>query len=166
MTAAERGTLIHNALSALNLAALGDCPDLDQALAAQLEELYARNLVSQPVDAAPLAAFFRRETGRRLLASPLVRREWPFNLRMNAQEALGVDSQARVVVQGVVDCCFMEDGAWVLLDYKTDRLEDEDLLRRYRAQVELYRKALERITGIPVKETLLCLLSAGRELRV
>ena len=106
------------------------------------------------------------ETGRRLLASPLVRREWPFNLRMNAQEALGVDSQARVVVQGVVDCCFMEDGAWVLLDYKTDRLEDEDLLRRYRAQVELYRKALERITGIPVKETLLCLLSAGRELRV
>ena len=166
MTAAERGTLIHNALSALDLAALGDCPDLDQALAAQLEELYARNLVSQPVDAAPLAAFFRRETGRRLLASPLVRREWPFNLRMNAQEALGVDSQARVVVQGVVDCCFMEDGAWVLLDYKTDRLEDEDLLRRYRAQVELYRKALERITGIPVKETLLCLLSAGRELRV
>ena len=166
MTAAERGTLIHNALSALDLTALRDCSDLDQALAAQLQDLYARNLVSQPVDAAPLSAFFRRPAGQRLLASSQVRREWPFNLRMSAQEALGVESQARVVVQGVVDCCFIEDGKWVLLDYKTDRMEDEDLLRRYRAQVDLYRKALERITGISVKESLLCLLSAGRELAV
>ena len=163
LTAAERGTLIHAALSALDLERLRSCSDLDGEIALQLKALYRRNLIAQPLDPAPLSAFFRRDIGQRLLAAERVRREWPFNLRMTAREALGVDAQSDVVVQGVIDCCFLEGGAWVLLDYKTDRLDDGQLLERYRAQVALYRQALERITAVPVKQTLLCLLSAGRE---
>lgn len=83
---------------------------------------------------------------------------------MTAREALGIDADTPLMVQGVIDCCFVEDGQWVLMDYKTDALKDEEaLVKRYRAQLAMYREALWRITGIPVKETLLCLLAAGKE---
>ena len=72
---------------------------------------------------------------------------------------------ARLLVQGVIDCCFMEDDEWVLLDYKTDRVEDPAaLVARYRPQIGWYAKALAEITGIPVREKLICLLRAGMEL--
>ncbi|MEA5064794.1 MAG: UvrD-helicase domain-containing protein, partial [Eubacteriales bacterium] len=168
-TALERGTLIHAAMSALDLRALAARQGalLRAELTGQLKALEKRGVLREAVDPEPIARFFGRELGRRLLAAETVRREWPFNLRMAAREALLVDSDAELMVQGVVDCCFLEDGAWVLLDYKTDRLDDEDAMsKRYGAQLTLYRRALERITGIPVKEVLLCLLGAGRELPV
>ena len=87
---------------------------------------------------------------------------------MNIAEALGVEAAARygdaeLLVQGTVDCCFIEDGEWVLLDYKTDRADDLDAIcARYRSQLKLYALALERITGIPVKERVLCLIGQGK----
>ena len=72
-----------------------------------------------------------------------------------------------MLVQGSIDCCFMEGGGWVLLDYKTDRAGDAAALtRRYRNQLRLYALALERITGIPVTEIRLCLLRSGEALAV
>jgi len=55
----------------------------------------------------------------------------------------------------------------VLLDYKTDRTTDaEALTLRYRNQLRLYALALERITGMPVREIRLCLLLAGETIAV
>jgi len=76
-------------------------------------------------------------------------------------------AEEEILVQGTIDCCFMENGRWVILDYKTDRLTDaEALTQRYRRQLRLYALALERITGIPVAEIQLCLLLAGENLAV
>ena len=70
-------------------------------------------------------------------------------------------------MQGTIDCCFMEGGQWVLLDYKTDRTDDMDARRaHYEKQLRVYALALETITGRPVKERLLCLLSGGGTLAV
>ena len=68
-------------------------------------------------------------------------------------------------MQGCVDCCFVENGAWILLDYKTDLSRDrEALVAHYRRQVNIYALALERVTGMPVRERILCLLSRGEEI--
>ena len=70
-------------------------------------------------------------------------------------------------MQGSVDCCFLEDGGWILLDYKTDRADDLEAIRRhYEKQLRVYALALERITGLPVRQRLLCLLGAGQVLEV
>ena len=70
-------------------------------------------------------------------------------------------------MQGTIDCCFIEDGAWVLLDYKTDRTDDMDALRaHYEKQLKVYALALERVTGLPVRQRALCLLSSGGLLEV
>ncbi|MBQ2058584.1 MAG: PD-(D/E)XK nuclease family protein, partial [Firmicutes bacterium] len=78
-----------------------------------------------------------------------------------------------IMVQGTIDCCFIEDGSWVLVDYKSNyvdymNLDDafEHLKESYIPQLALYREALEKITGIPVKEAVLYLFSIGQELRI
>ncbi len=158
--ASEYGTLTHNALMALDLAALRGLrgPALTDELARQIASLKASGRLYGDLEPGLLAHFFEGATGKRLLQSPRVEREWPFNLR--------VDSRGeRLLVQGVIDCCFLEGNEWVLLDYKTDRAEDPAaLVERYRPQIGWYAKALAEITGIPVREKLICLLRAGLEL--
>ncbi len=164
LTNTERGTLTHQALMGLLLAPLRGLhgAPLLEALQGQLDALLAQGRLMAPLEPGVLQRFLEGPVGQRMLAAEEVRREWPFVLRMPIREALGEDSQGSALVQGVIDCCFVEDGQWVLLDYKTDRAEDvEALLARYRPQLTLYAAALARITGRPVKQRLLCLLRSG-----
>ena len=72
-----------------------------------------------------------------------------------------------VLVQGIIDAWFIEDGEIVLLDYKTDRVEDEEtLLRRYRLQLELYKRALEAATNKKVKEVYIYSFDLGSVIKL
>ena len=114
-----------------------------------------------------LVNFLTSPLGQRMLKAQALHREWMFTLRMNTEEAVGIPSDESLLVQGSVDCCFEENGQWILLDYKTDRADDTDALAaRYKPQLALYAKALERITGKPVGEIWLCLLTAGEAVRL
>ena len=67
----------------------------------------------------------------------------------------------------MIDCCFIERGAWVLVDYKTDRVDDEQtLVNRYAEQLAWYARALTEITGKPVKERYLYALRVGKAIAV
>ena len=169
MTGAERGTATHTALQKIDLSALkgltGD--EIHAEIVRQLNNMAESGALTpamrEVVRPRMLAAFFTDGPGARLLKADTVHREWMFTLKMSAREALDVDSDEYVLVQGAIDCCFIEDGQWVLLDYKTDRTDDEaELKRRYAPQLRLYTRALETLTDRPVKEILICLLRAGR----
>ena len=78
-----------------------------------------------------------------------------------------------VLVQGIIDCYFREDGKTVLIDYKSnyineDKGEEEDrrLLGLYREQLRIYRDALEEAGLGPVTEVYLYLLMVNRILEV
>jgi len=87
---------------------------------------------------------------------------------------------APVVFSGAVDLLFEEDDAWVIADYKTDRLPEEikalgaesseralgALVEYYRPQVELYRRFWEKITGGHVKESGLYFTSLRRWIKL
>ena len=168
MTGAERGTATHAALQGLDLSALRglDEMQLPQAVVLQMNAMAAAGQLTgaqrEVVRPRTLVNFLTGDIGRRMLQAETIHREWMFTLRMSTEEATGIPSEETLLVQGSVDCCFEEAGEWVLLDYKTDRADDpEALIARYRPQLTLYAKALERITGKPVKETWLCLLTAG-----
>ncbi len=65
------------------------------------------------------------------------------------------------MVQGILDCCFLEDGRWVVVDYKTDRSLDGKRRGEYGRQLSLYADALGKISGIAVKEKVLYLVYTG-----
>lgn len=67
------------------------------------------------------------------------------------------ESSSYVVVQGIIDLYFEEEDGLVLVDYKTDRIKDQDssiLVRRYKVQLDYYRRALEQMTGKKVKNVI------------
>ena len=158
ITGAERGTLIHRALSLLNLNGLRTSDDLDGAVREQIDDMIRRGCFTIEegflLDVGSMARFFRSELGQRMLASHDVRSEWSFNYLMDEEGTL---------LQGVIDCAFEENGFWVLADYKTDRILDEDaFVERYTMQLNWYARALEAITGRRVSEMWLYALTKGR----
>ena len=68
-----------------------------------------------------------------------------------------------------MDAYFAEGDDLVLVDYKTDRIKDgqeEDLIKRYRTQMQYYKDTLEQLTGKKVKETYLYSFALGKEIAV
>ena len=178
MNGAERGTAYHRSMQLIDLDALDGLSGaaLVRAVEAQLDGFAARRLMlpaqREAVSPRVLARFLESAEGLSLRAAGNVRREWPFNLSLRAQEALmpeeaGRFGDAPILVQGTIDCCYEQDGRWVLLDYKTDRTEDLDALREhYCRQLGLYALALEHITHKPVARRVLCLIAQNKALEV
>jgi ATP-dependent helicase/nuclease subunit A len=68
-------------------------------------------------------------------------------------EAGGEDA---ILIQGIIDVFFVEEKHIVLLDYKTDVVQQaEELRQRYEVQLQLYKEAIERSMNLPVKEMLI-----------
>ena len=106
-------------------------------------------------DVKMAARFLMSEEGRNMLHSKEIRREWPFNLRVN--------EPIQTMVQGVIDLCYLEEDEWVLIDFKTDYVTSEqELWQRYRLQLSFYRQALESATGRRVKKCGLYSLRLGK----
>lgn len=163
MTAAERGTLTHRALSLMPLDALRAADDIPRVIREALAAMQKRGLFTEEelhiISVGAISGYFTSEIGRRMLQSGNVRREWAFNLRLTGKQAR--------LLQGVIDCAFEENGAWVLVDYKTDRVDDEQMLvNRYAEQLAWYARALAEITGKPVKERYLYALRVGKAIAV
>ena len=174
MTGAETGTAYHRAMRFIDLSALDGLTDrpLVDNIRLQLDSMARRQLLTheerEAVRPTVLAMFLNGETGRRMRNASEIRRELPFNVMALASQALSGEemrgSDGDMLVQGTIDCCFMEDGQWVLLDYKTNRTDDIEAVRNhYKRQLELYAYALKKITGIPVKEKILCLIAMNIE---
>ena len=114
--------------------------------------------------------FFKSPLLERILASDLVMREKKFTIEVpvsDVYEGMEKYSEEMIMIQGIADCAFLEDGKLVVVDYKTDRLDSEDIFReKYASQVLIYKKALKMATGYDVKETLLYSFHLGKEIKV
>ena len=89
-------------------------------------------------------------------------RERQFYMMMTPEEILGSradidpDNDETIVVQGIIDAYFIEDGEIVLMDYKTDTVKKaEDLVQKYHVQLDKYADVLEQLTGLKVKEKII-----------
>ena len=155
LSAAQKGTLTHKVLQLCDFA---------QPFEAQLKLLVEQGVLteteSRELDREGLAAFFASDLCRRILASPHVMREKKFAMLMPVTE-IYPDlperlSEEKVVVQGMVDLAFEEDGKMVVVDYKTDRGADEkELFDRHEQQLKIYVRALSQCMQYEVKEAML-----------
>lgn len=95
-------------------------------------------------------------------------REKPFVIGIDSKEIYGEDKQGEMIlVQGMIDTYFEEKDELVLVDYKSDRIGEDDielLINRYKTQMYYYKKALEQITRQKVKEVIIYSLALGKEI--
>ena len=68
----------------------------------------------------------------------------------------GTGEEETVILQGAVDCTFVENGKLHIIDFKTDRVgETGELWSRYGTQIRLYAYAMEEVTGMEVGDLIL-----------
>lgn len=168
VSGAQRGTALHKALQYIT-------PAADQTTATLRHEIDAfvrQGLLSREeaklVYVPVLAAFCQSDIGRRMAESPELHREYPFTVLLAGGDPLPeTETGEQILIQGVIDCLFREDDAWILVDYKSDRLETADAFRsRYAVQLALYKRAVEQITHRPVEETYIYSLHLQQEIRL
>ena len=152
VTGAQWGTLMHEAMQWLPVKKYTQTSMTDMLDSLQAEGKFSdeeRSLLSD----RSLYGFFNSDLGQRLIASKRVERELPFSMLFDGNRVYpDVENGERLFLQGIIDTVFVEDDQWVLVDYKTDRVKSGDeLIRRYKIQMDLYKEALERLTNMPVK---------------
>ena len=149
---ARWGTLMHEVMQWLSLQNYTRST-LKQALDTLALQGYLTDEERKAISEKRIYDFFQSHLGQRLLTAERVERELPFSMLFPANRVYPemLDGED-LFLQGIIDTAFLEDGAWVLVDYKTDRLDEEALVERYRIQLMLYKEALERLTPYPVKE--------------
>ncbi len=154
-TGADKGTAVHRFLELADFEkALYNVNDeIDRILEEQLmteEEL-------QVLDLSTVECFLKSDVISRLLKSEKVLKEYAFTVFRNAadfnENLPEYLTDEQIVVQGKLDCAFIENGEAVLIDYKTDKTTDEaQYINTYRNQLNVYADALYQCTGYNVKE--------------
>ncbi|MEQ8201131.1 MAG: helicase-exonuclease AddAB subunit AddA [Syntrophomonadaceae bacterium] len=162
LSGAARGVILHTVMQHLDFKRAKTLADIEL----QVEGLVKRELLlpeeAAAVDRGKILKFLASPLGQRVLAADRIEREVPFNLLCDAAEifpdlALGGE---QLLLQGVIDLYFREGDQLVLVDYKSDRVtpyNKEALISGYRVQLKLYKTALKKILGQPVKASYLYL---------
>ena len=138
------GTLVHSVLSVVPLAA--DLNGVEEVAKLQGRILGARD---EEVKAAT-------ETVSKVLRHPLMQRAAAAVLKGSCRREVPIAIQLEdgVIVEGVIDLAFQDEGVWTVIDYKTD-FEIKGRLEEYKKQVGLYALAVSRATGQEVRAVLL-----------
>lgn len=168
VSGAQRGTALHKALQYITPAADQTTATLRREIDAFVRQGLLSREEAKLVYVPVLAAFCQSDIGRRMAESPELHREYPFTVLLAGGNPLPeTETGEQILIQGVIDCLFREDDAWILVDYKSDRLEMADAFRsRYAVQLALYKRAVEQITHRPVEETYIYSLHLQQEIRL
>lgn len=167
----DRGTLYHKVLELLDISQVHDY----DSLLAELKEITKTGIISEDdisrLDTHKIHAFTQSGIAKRIIkakSAGKLYKEKQFVIGLKASEVYpGQTGDDLVLVQGIIDLFFEEEGKLVIVDYKSDVADDERLLAdKYRMQLVYYKKALEQITGREVKEMIIYSLYLGKEIYI
>ncbi|KXH79756.1 helicase-exonuclease AddAB subunit AddA [Sporosarcina sp. HYO08] len=169
LSSAEVGTAMHAVMQHIDLRKVHTVADIEQLVTELLERQLLTSEEANAVNTQAIAHFCQSNLAQRLMKASRIRRELPFTYGLDGKDG---DFQ---ILQGIIDCLFEEKDGWVLLDYKTDRIQgrfhsadavDTEMHKRYSIQLNLYKKAIENITGIHIKEMILYLFDGERTVHI
>lgn len=175
---AARGTVYHKVFECLDYSRLITClEDPLQELKQQIKEMITGDKISEEdgecLEILDLVQFLNTNLGRRMCAAGTagkLQRERPFVMGIPANEVHeNWPEQEMVLIQGIIDAFFEEDGQLIIVDYKTDKVPDGTgrcLVDKYRKQLLYYKRALQQITGKTVKEMAIYSITLGKELLI
>ncbi len=166
LSAAEKGTALHAFMQFADFNAAEK--DVQKEADRLLDEEFLTAAQHAALDIPRIERFFAHPLYARIRNADTVWREYAFTVPMplSVYDPTLTDTTYNgqsIIIQGIADCVLEEAGELVIIDYKTDRTDDEALLKeRYARQLEIYKTALEEIFSKPVKETLLFAFHSGK----
>ncbi len=174
-TSAEKGTILHSILENWDFGFVYDtCGDDTNRIRSygenKIDQLVGNKYLTEAQgqqglkDIDLIVQFQKSDLGIRISQSKEVVKEMPFNI---LDEIDGKD----VIIQGVIDCFFLEEDKYVLVDYKSTSEKnlakgDDEIRNTYRRQMDIYKKAIEKAKGVSVSKSYLYMLRAGKAIEI
>ncbi len=158
LSRSEQGTAMHLAMQYIRYEACLKEQDVAQELHRLVAEGFLLEEQAACVEPGKILTLFRSALGQRILNAPEVVREFKFSLLTDASDYFPALAGEKIMLQGVTDCCLLENDGLVVIDFKTDRLEKGNEAAKaetYRGQLEAYSSALSKIFERPIKEKIL-----------
>jgi ATP-dependent helicase/nuclease subunit A len=163
ISGASYGTIMHIILENITPKADMDIEYVKNCIAGLVAEKKLSKEDTDLVNPVKILSFYRSDIGKRIIKSENVFREQPFEVLVPVSliyPDLKSASDEKIILQGVIDCWFIENDEIVLLDYKTDSYSDiAEIHQKYDRQLELYSYALHKITKKTIKSKNIYLFS-------
>lgn len=166
LTGAARGTAMHHIMQFINMTPMVD-------VNAEIERLIEWKFITErdaaSADISAIDDFFKEDVYKRIISSKSIHREMRFlteipATRLDPSLDIKLDD-ANIIVQGAIDLCFIEDDGVVVLDFKTDKVDNlQALIDCYGEQLEIYSTAAEKIFSLPVKEKIIYSFHLGKSI--
>jgi len=163
----ERGTAIHTFLQYCSFE--NAINDTEAEIWRLCDNGYLSEQEASIIPIEKIKAFFTSKLYNRIKNSVDVTREMKFMVALNElefdEETTNKFHNADGMIKGIMDLVFEENGSLVLIDYKSDRTYNENLLiDKYKLQLNLYKQALEIITGKKVSEVYIYSVEMEKEI--
>lgn len=178
LSGTDRGSAYHRAMELLDFKKVFQAEKGKERAAqigSQLDRFETEGLLSarwkKSIFLPKLTAFFDSSLALRMCRAKergMLYREQPFVLGLPASR-LGEEfpEKEQVLIQGIIDVFFEEEGKIIVADYKTDVVKSpEELIQRYQVQLDYYGEALARLRGKEVTEKIIYSFALGREIMV
>ena len=165
---ASRGTAYHDLLKAFDFTKKYYHTKVKDEIQRMVQSglLDQRSAIS--IRPADILSLLNSSSGQRIAEAQRkgrLHREQPFVISTSASQLFKENISEDLLVQGIVDVYFEEDDGIVLLDYKTDYVKSgEELIEKYRTQLDIYAEALEQLTGKMVKEKIIYSFKLKKEI--
>lgn len=158
-----KGSATHLFMQFANYEACGTEGGVRQELLRLTEEKFLSKQQAESVDVRKILELFSSDFGKRILAAENIKREFKFSILTDAAQYVPGAAGEQVMLQGVVDCFWLEKDGIVLVDFKTDKTPygPEERAAHYKPQLDAYAAALSRIYDLPVKEKILYFFSCA-----
>ena len=168
ISGSRKGTIIHMFLQRLDLRHTYSMAELKELK----EELIARKIITNEeadtIYLNKILKFLDSELAQKIKNSKEIEKEKAFCMKVSAKEIFEEAKDEEILVQGIIDLyCINEDDEIMLVDYKTDFVQEpEELIQKYNKQLELYKIALEEATGKKVSEKYIYSLYLDKEIKL
>ncbi|WP_251388906.1 helicase-exonuclease AddAB subunit AddA [Mediterraneibacter agrestimuris] len=171
LTGASRGSAYHKLLELLDFRKEYEERSLADAVTKLKEEKKLSDEMADCIRITDILEFLHCGAGVRMQKAAVqskLFKEQPFVLGVHAEEIYpDITSDETILVQGIIDVYFEEEGELVVLDYKTDNVRTaEQLKEKYHAQLDYYAQALEQLLQKRVKEKIIYSFTLGEEISV
>ena len=162
----EAGDALHKFLQFANFEKLETLEGIKDELVRLVKDSFLLSKQAELVDTAAVLKFAQSDIFKRLIASGNYQKEKRFLFNIAADKLFKGAENENILVQGVLDCFFLEKDGAVILDYKTDHLKSEsEFIDRYALQLKLYKQALGQ-QNIKVKQLYIYSFYLGKTLAV
>jgi ATP-dependent helicase/nuclease subunit A len=168
-TSAEKGTIVHKILKHLNYLNINDMNSLEKEIKKIVDKKIIIESEYKCLDRNKILNFCNSDIVHRMKKATKIYKEMPFVLKKSVREIFkdeNIKKDDTILIQGIIDCYFEEDGNIILLDYKTDWTEDitgEYLKNKYNSQMKLYKEALNKALKREVKEIIIYSVHLNKE---